>query len=221
MKKQFAVLGLGRFGSKVARELFYRGQEVIVIDRDESKINSIRDEVTHAFVGDITHEDTLKEAGVADCDIAVIAESSNIESNIIAGQICKGFGIKKVIAKAQNTIHGKILTKLQIDQVVYPEQDTAIKLVNKLTSDRILDYIEMGEHINIVSVEAPAKMENLTIRELALRRRFHVTILGIKRGEELIFNLTDDNIVEKGDVLIVFGETENLKKLNLDLTHKT
>lgn len=221
MKKQFAILGLGRFGSKVARELFYRGHEVIVIDKNDEKIQGIRDEVTHAYVGDITNEETLKEAGVNDCDVVIVAESSNIESNIISGQICKGLGVKKIIAKAQNTVHGKILTKLQIDQIVYPEQDTAIKLVNKLTSDNILDYIDMGHHINIVSLEASDKVAEKTIKELAFRRRFHVTILGIKRGDDLIFNLTDDNIVEKGDVLIVFGETENLKKMNLDLSHKT
>jgi trk system potassium uptake protein TrkA len=221
MKKQFAVLGIGRFGSKLARELFYRGHEVIVIDRDEHIIQSVRDEVTHSYIGDITNEETLKEAGINDVDVAIIAESSNIESNIIASQICKSMGIKKVIAKAQNTVHGKILVKLQVDQIIYPEQDTAIKLVNKLTSDTILDYLELGEHINIVSVEAPEKMQNQTIRELALRKRFRVTILGIKRGDDLIFNLTDDNIVEKGDILIVFGESENLKKMNLDLTHKT
>jgi len=220
-KKQFAVLGLGRFGSKVARELFYRGQEVIVIDLNELKIDSIKDEVSHAFVGDITNEATLKEAGVNDCDVAIVAESSNIESNIISSQLCKSFGIKKVIAKAQNTIHGKILIKLQVDQIVYPEQDTAIKLVNKLTSDSILDYLELGHHINIVSIEASEKFANKTIKELALRRRFHVTILGIKRAEELIFNLTDENMVQEGDILIVFGETDALKKLNLDLSHKT
>jgi len=221
MKKQFAILGLGRFGSKVAREMFYRGQEVIVIDKDENKIEGIKDEVTHAFVGDITNEETLKEAGVPECDVVIVAESSNIESSIISSQICKTFGIKKVIAKAQNTIHGKILIKLQVDQIVYPEQDTAIKLVNKLTSDNILDYIELGHHINIVSVEAPEKFSGKTIKELSLRRRFHVTILGIKRGDELIFNLTDDDMVQEADILIVFGETEALKKLNLDLSHKT
>ena len=221
MKKKYAVLGLGRFGTKVARELFFRGQEIVVIDKDEKKIEEIRDEVTHAYIGDMTNEDNLKEAGVNECDVVLIAESSNIESNIIASQICKSFGVKKVMAKAQNTIHGKILVKLQVDQVVYPEQDTAIKIVNKLTSDNILDYIELGGHINIVSIEAAEKIENKTIRELSFRKRFHVTILGINRGDDLIFNLTDDNTVERGDILIVFGETENLKKMNLDLSHKT
>lgn len=221
MKQQFAVLGLGRFGSKVARELFYRNQDVIVVDKDENKIQTIKDEVTNAYIGDITSEDALKESGVSDCDVAIIAESSNIESNIIACQICKNFGIKKVIAKAQNTMHGKILVKLQVDQIIYPEQDTAIKIVNKLTSDNILDYLELGSHINIVSIEAPQKMEDKTIKDLELRRKFHVTILGIKRNHDIIFNLTDETEIKKGDILIVFGETESLKKLNLDVTHKT
>ncbi len=221
MKKQFAVLGLGRFGTKVARELFYKGQEIIVMDKNEAKIQAIRDEVTHAYIGDITSEDALKESGVNDCDVAIVAESSNIESNIIACQILKGFGVKKVIAKAQNTLHGKILKQLQVDQVIYPEQDTAIKLVSKLTSDSVLDYIELGSNVNIVSIAVTDKLENKTIRELALRRRFHVTILGIKRGEEIFFNLTDENKVEKGDIMIVFGETEALKNLNLDLSHRT
>jgi trk system potassium uptake protein TrkA len=137
MKKQFAVLGIGRFGSKIARELFYKKQEVIAIDKDETVIENIKDQVTHAFVGDITDEMALKEAGVSDCDVVIIAESTNMESNIVAAQICKSLGIPQVICKAQNTVHGKILNKIGVDQVVFPEQDTAIKLVNRLTSQGV------------------------------------------------------------------------------------
>ena len=190
MKKQFAVLGIGRFGSKVARELYYRGQAVIAIDRDENKINAIKDEVTHAYIGDMADENALKEAGVNDCDTVIIAQSSNIESNIIATQICKNLGIENVIVKSQNTLHGKILTKLQVNQTIYPEQDIAIKLVNKLTSENILDYLELGGQTDIVSVEAPKEWEDKTIKDLALRKRFRVTVLGIKSAEELMFNLT-------------------------------
>jgi trk system potassium uptake protein len=221
MKKQFAVLGLGRFGSKVARELFYKKQEVIVVDKDEEKIQMIKDEVTHAYLGDIADEQSLLEAGVADCDVVVIAESSNIESNIIAAQICKNLGVKKVICKAKNTIHGNILKKLQVDQIVYPEQDTAIKLVSKLTSEGILDYIDLGDELSIVGITAPDNMLNKTIGELELRKRFNVTILGIKRGSEIMFNLNADTKVTMNDVMIVFGEVESLKKLHLDLTHRT
>ncbi len=221
MKKQYAVLGLGRFGSKVARELFYRKQEVIVVDHNEEKIQGIKDEVTNAYLGDITDEQTLLEAGVGECDVVVVAESSNIEANIIAAQICKNLGIKSVICKAKNTIHGSILKKLNIDMIIFPEQDTAIKLVNKLTSEGILDYIELGGELSIVGITAPENMLNKTIGELELRKRFNVTILGIKRGDEIVFNLTADTKITKSDVLIVFGEADALKKLHLDITHKT
>ncbi len=221
MKKQYAVLGLGRFGSKVARELFYRKQEVIVVDHDESKIQAIKDEVTNAFLGDIADEQTLLEAGVSDCDVVVIAESTNVEANIIATQICKNLGIKKVICKAKNTIHGNILKKLNADVIVYPEQDTAIKLVNKLTSEGILDYFELGGELSIVGITAPEYMKNKTLGDLELRKKFNVTVLGIKRGEEIVFNLTADTKIVASDVLIVFGESDALKKLHLDISHKT
>jgi len=221
MKKQYAVLGLGRFGSKVARELFYRKQEVIVVDQDENKIQAIKDEVTNAFLGDIADEQALMEAGVSDCDVVIIAESTNIEANIIATQICKNLGIKNVIVKAKNTIHGNILKKLNADVIVFPEQDTAIKLVNKLTSEGILDYFELGGELSIVGITAPADMINKTLGDLELRKRFNVTVLGIKRGEEIVFNLTAETRIIKDDVLIAFGEADALKKLHLNITHKT
>jgi len=221
MKKHYAVLGLGRFGLKVAKELFYKKQEVLVVDKDAEKIQGIKEEVTRTHLGDIADEETLMKAGVANCDVVIIAESSNIESNIIAAQICKNLGIKKVICKAKNTIHGNILKKLQVDQVIFPEQDTAIKLVSKLTSEGILDYIELGGELSIVGITAPDFMLNKTMGELDLRKRFNVTVLGIKRGEEIIFNLTADTKISVSDVLIVFGEVEALKKLHLDITHKT
>jgi len=221
MKKQYAVLGLGRFGSKVARELFYKKQEVIVIDKVEEKIQAIKDEVSNAYLGDIADEQTLLEAGVADCDVVVVAQCSNIESNIIAAQIAKNLGIKKVICKAKNTIHGNILNKIGVDLVVYPEQDTAIKLVSKLTSEGILDYIDLGGELNIVGITTPDNMVNKTIGELELRKRFNVTILGIKRGDDVVFNLNAETKIMSSDILIVFGEVEALKKLHLDITHKT
>jgi len=215
------VLGLGRFGSKVARELYYRKQEVIVVDKDEDKIQGIKDEVTNAYLGDISDEQTLVEAGIPDCDVVVIAESTNVEANIIATQICKNLGVKRVIVKAKNTLHGNILKKIAADLVVFPEQDTAIKLVNKLTSEGIVDYFELGEELSIVGITAPHFMQNKTLGDLELRKKFNVTVLGVKRGEEIIFNLTADTTIAKDDVLIVFGEAEALKKLHLDITHKT
>jgi len=221
MKKQFAVLGIGRFGSKIARELFYKKQEVIAIDKDETVIEGIKDQVTHAFVGDITDEAALKEAGVSDCDVVIIAESTNMESNIVAAQICKSMGVPQVICKAQNTIHGKILNKIGVDQIVFPEQDTAIKLVNKLTSQGVLDYFDVGENIAIIGTKPQASWVGRKLADLDLRNKYNVTILAIRRGNENMVIPAWSTIIEVNDTLVLIGREETLKELNLDITHKT
>ncbi|MCX5750084.1 MAG: TrkA family potassium uptake protein [Candidatus Saganbacteria bacterium] len=220
-RKQYGILGLGRFGSKVARELYFKKQEVIVVDHDESKIQAIKDQVTHAFIGNIADEGALKESGIADCDVVIIAESSDIEANIMAAQLCKMLGIKKVICKAQNTVHGKILEKLQVDQVVYPEQDAAIKLVNKLASQKILDYLELGEHIAIIGITPLESFIGKSLLDLNLRSRYNITVLAVRRGGGTIINPTGETVIARGDILVVFGEEDALKRLNLDIGHKT
>jgi len=221
MKKQFAVLGLGRFGSKIARELYFKKQEVIAMDKDETVIQNLKDQVTHAYSGDITDEGALKEAGVADCDVAIIAESSDIESNIIAAQVCKSLGIPKVICKAHNTIHGKILQKLQVDEIVFPEQDTAIKLVNRLTSSGVLDYFDIGEHVHIVGTKPKDKWVGKSIAALDLREKHNVTVIAIRRGEESLVIPSGNTVIDAEDVLVLFGKESSLKGLDLDITHGT
>jgi trk system potassium uptake protein TrkA len=221
MKKQFAVLGIGRFGSKIARELYYKKQEIIAIDKDETVIEAIKDQVTHAFVGDITDEAALKEAGVSDCDVVIIAESTNMESNIVAAQICKSLGVPQVICKAQNTIHGKILQKIGVDQIVFPEQDTAIKLVNKLTSQGVLDYFDVGENIAIIGTKPQASWVGRKLADLDLRNKYNITILAIRRGNENMVIPAWSTIIEVNDTLVLIGREESLKDLNLDITHKT
>jgi trk system potassium uptake protein TrkA len=221
MKKQYAVLGIGRFGSKVARELFFKGQEVIAVDKDEEVINNIREFVTHAFTGDIADEICLMEAGIQNCDSVIIAESSNMESNIIAAQILKNFGIPNIICKAHNTIHGKILAKIGVDQVIFPEQDMAIKLVNKLTSQGVLDYFDIGEKLTIVGAKAPSDWVGRSLTDLDLRNKYKVTTLAVRRGRENFLIPAWSMIVEKDDVVVLFGQEDSLKKLNLDITHRT
>jgi trk system potassium uptake protein TrkA len=220
-KKQFAVLGLGRFGSKVARELYYKKQEVIAVDKDEVIIQDIKDEVTHAFIGDITDEEALREAGVAECDVVVIAESTHLESNIIAAQICKSFGIKKIICKARNTVHGKILSKIGVNEVIFPEQEEAIKLVNREVSSGVLDYFELGEHVNIVGTRPLGRWVGRSLSDLDLRNKHNMTVLAIQRGEEKVFIPSGETIIAAGDVIIIFGEEDAFKKLDLDITHRT
>jgi len=221
MKKRFAILGLGRFGSKVARELYYKKQEVIAIDKDETTIQNIKDEVTRAYTGDIADENTLKKAGISDCDVAIIAESSNMESNIIAAQACKSMGVPLVICKAHNTIHGQILSKIGVDQIIFPEQDIAIKLVNKLTSRGVLDYFDLGEDVTIIGTKPLDRWVNRTLGDLDLRNKHGVTVLAIRRGGESVVIPSGSTVIEDDDTLIIFGCEESLKKLSLDISHKT
>ncbi|MDD4179767.1 MAG: TrkA family potassium uptake protein [Candidatus Margulisbacteria bacterium] len=221
MKKQFAILGLGRFGSKVARELYFKGQEVIVIDKDETVIQGIKDQVTHAFVGDISDELALKEAGVADCDVVVLAESANMESNIIAAQVCKSLGVPMIVAKAHNTVHGQILQKIGINEIIYPEQDTAIKLANRLTSQGVLDYLDLGANITLLGTKPLPTWVGQSLANLDLRNRHNVTVVAIRRGKENLVIPSWSTIVEKDDLMVLIGTEEALKKLNLDVTHRT
>lgn len=212
-KNQFAVLGLGRFGQKVAKELCLRKHEVIVMDKDENKINQIKDLVTHVFIGDITDEGALREANVQNCDVVIIGESSNIEANLLATQLCKELGVKQVVVKAQTTLHGKILKKLGVDLIVYPEQDTAVKLADKLTLHGVLDYMEVSKEFDVIEMKAGRKLIRHTLEDLDLRKKYNVTVLAIRRGSESI--VSPDGAIEilENDILIVMGRIEDLKKI--------
>jgi trk system potassium uptake protein TrkA len=220
-KQQFAVLGLGRFGQKVARELYYRNQEVIVVDQDEAKIQAIKDEVTNAYLGDISDEKVLREAGVADCDVVIIAESSNIESNIIATQVCRNLRVKQIIVKAQNTLHGRILEKLEANYIIFPEQDAAIKLVNRLSSYFIMDYFEIGGDHSVLGIKPQDWMLNKSLAAVKLVRNEGVTVLAIRRGTEMMVVPPYETVIKEGDVIILFGSSEAYNKLGLDISHKT
>lgn len=219
--KKYAVLGIGRFGSKVARELFYKKHEVIAIDKDKSIIQGIKDEVTRAYAGDITDEAILAEAKVFECDTAIVAESTNMESNIIAAQILKSKGVPTVVCKAHNTVHGQILTKLGVDQIVFPEQDTAIKLVNRLTSQGVMDYFDIGQNVTIVGTKPPKGWVGKPLSDLDLRNKYNITVLAVRRGDENLVIPSWSMVVEKEDTLVLFGRDDSLKKLDLDITHKT
>lgn len=221
MAKKFGVLGVGRFGSKLIKELHFKNQEVIAIDTDKAILEEVKDFATKTVLGDITNEAILKEAGIPECDTVVIAESSNIESNIIAAQLCKSLGVPNLICKAHNTVHGKVLSKIGVNQIVFPEQDTAIKLVNRLTSGRMMDYFDLGENLTIISTKPLDRWVGRTLADLDLRNKHNIVLLAIQRGNENFLVPSWSMIVEKGDTLVLFGKEESFTELKLDITHKT
>jgi trk system potassium uptake protein TrkA len=216
MKKKnrtFGVIGLGRFGYHVARTLAQGGAEVIACDVDEEKVREISEYVSLAYVLDATDAKALKESGIANVDTAVVSIGENIEASILIVVQLKELGVKEIVAKAVNPLHGKVLEKLGVDRVVYPEKEMAIRVAHSLLAGEFIEEIPIGEKHSLFELKAFDFMLGKTLRELDVRRRFGVSVLAIKRGENLIVNPIGDEKILPGDILVVLGTTEQLSSM--------
>jgi len=216
MKKKnrtFGVIGLGRFGYHVARTLAQGGAEVIACDVDEEKVREISEYVSLAYVLDATDAKALKESGIANVDTAVVSIGENIEASILIVVQLKELGVKEIVAKAVNPLHGKVLEKLGVDRVVYPEKEMAIRVAHSLLAGEFIEEIPIGEKHSLFELKAFDFMLGKTLRELDVRRRFGVSVLAIKRGENLIVNPMGDEKILPGDILVVLGTTEQLSSM--------
>jgi K+ transport systems, NAD-binding component len=211
--KTFGVIGLGRFGYHVARTLAQGGAEVIACDVDEERVREISEYVSLAYVLDATDAKALKESGIANVDTAVVSIGENIEASILIVVQLKELGVKEVVAKAVNPLHGKVLEKLGVDRVVYPEKEMAIRVAHSLLAGEFIEEIPIGEKHSLFELKAFDFMLGKTLRELDVRRRFGVSVLAIKRGENLIVNPMGDEKILPGDILVVLGTTEQLSTM--------
>ncbi|AZR73673.1 potassium uptake system protein [Anoxybacter fermentans] len=211
--KQFVVIGLGRFGSSVARTLCQKGFDVLAIDIDEERVQALADEVTHAVQADATDEEAMKSLGIRNFDIAIISIGTDIHSNILTTLLVKELGVKYVVVKAQTELHGKVLTKIGADKVVYPERDMGVRVANSLISSNVLDLIEVSPEYTIAEVTASPKLYGHTLSDLQFRTRFGVNVIAIKNGDKINVTPRATDEIKKGDILIVIGENENLERL--------
>ncbi|MFZ5643263.1 MAG: potassium channel family protein [Bacillota bacterium] len=213
MKKQFAVIGLGRFGKSMVKELTRIGHEVLAIDNDSNRINEIADEVVHAVQADAMDEQAMRSIGIRNIEVVVVSIGHNMQSSILTAILLKEIGVKKVIAKAQNSLHGKVLEKLGIDLVIYPERDMAVKLARSLSSKNILDHIDLSPDYSIMEMVAPAIFGGKSLASLGVRNKMGVTILAIRRGEEIIVSPNAGQVINAGDILVALGKNKNLDKI--------
>lgn len=208
--KQFAVIGLGRFGTSVAKTLHLMGYEVLAIDESQERIQEIVNNVTHAIEADATDENALKALGIRNFDVVIVAIGHDIQSSILITVILKELGVKYVVAKAQTELHGKVLVKVGADKVVYPERDMGVRVAHSLVSSNVLDHIELSPEHSILEVVAPETLVGKTLRQSALRAVYGVTVMAIKRGRDLIVSPSADEPVEENDILVVIGENDRL-----------
>jgi trk system potassium uptake protein TrkA len=211
--RTFGVIGLGRFGYHVARTLAQGGAEVIACDVDEEKVRQVSEYVSLAYVLDATDAKALKESGIANVDTAVVSIGENIEASILIVVQLKELGVKEIVAKAVNPLHGKVLEKLGVDRVVYPEKEMAIRVAHSLLVGEFIEEIPIGEKHSLFELKPFDFMLGKTLRELDVRKRFGVSVLAIKRGENLIVNPMGDEKILPGDILVVLGTTEQLSTM--------
>ncbi|TDX49085.1 potassium channel family protein [Orenia marismortui] len=211
--KQFIVVGLGRFGYSLAKTLADKHYDVLAIDNDEEKVQEISSIVTHAVEADATDEEALKTLGVSNFDVGIVSIGENIHANILTTLMLKELGVKTVVVKAQDRLHGKVLSKVGADRIVYPERDMGIRIANNLTSSNVLEYIELAPNYSIVEIAADENMYHKTLIELKLRSRFGVNVMAIKSNGEINISPGAEVKINPGDTLIVMGDNNSLDKL--------
>jgi trk system potassium uptake protein TrkA len=219
-RKQFGVIGLGRFGSAMAMTLTELGHDVIGVDGDESRVQQLADVITHALQIDATDEKALRAAGIQDVDVAVVSIGENIESSLLVVMQLRDLGIGTIVAKAVTPLHGRILEKLGVSRVIFPEREMAIRIAHSLVLPNVIDYIELSRDFSIVEVPAPAAFVGRTLKQLELRPRLGLTLIAIKRQSDdsgaVVTNIAPaaDETIRPGDILALLGGNEKLNQLD-------
>lgn len=213
MHKQFVVIGLGRFGTSVAKNLSLSGHDVLAIDSLESAVQAIMNDVTHAVQTDAREEENLKVLGVRNFDVAVVAIGDDIQASILITLMLKEMGVKYVVAKAQNSLHGKVLEKVGADRIIYPEKDMGARLAHNLVSANVMDFIELSPDYSIAEIKSPSKFVNKSLGELNLRALYGINVMAIKRGDTIIIAPGAEALIQGKDILVVVSHEKALAKL--------
>lgn len=211
--KQFVVIGLGRFGSSIATTLCDLGYDVLGIDIDEEIVASLADTITHAVQADATDENTLKSLGVRNFDVGIVSIGNDIQASILATLNLKEIGMKYVLSKALSETHGKVLHKIGADRVVFPERDMGMRVAHSLVASNILDYIELSPDFSIVEIGAVPEWFNKTLGQLNIRAKYDLNVIAVKRHSAVMISPNADEVLLKGDVLVVVGQNQDIRKL--------
>ena len=216
MQKQVTVIGLGRFGSSVAGSLYNIGHDVLAIDVDEDRVQSMMGQVTFPVTGDATNEAVLRELGVPDYNAAVVAVGSNITASIMTSVLLKKLGVSYVVSRAQNELHGNTLELIGVDKVIYAESESGVRLAHNLFNPNVQEYLELAPNFGLSRLRVPKRFINMTLKELGFsspRDKYGLAVLAIKRGTDITLNPDADDRLQDGDLLVLAGRDEQLDRL--------
>lgn len=213
MHQTYAIFGLGRYGTAVAKELVKSGAEVLAVDIGEETVNSLVDELPFCKCADVTDLDVLRQLGVSNVDVVIIAMANHLEASVMATMLCKELGVKTVVAKGSSEMHCRILSRVGADRVVFPENESGIRLAKNLLSSGFMDIIELSENLSMVSMDVRPEWVGKSLVELNLRKKYSINVVAIIRGNSTGTLADPDMKLDQSMKLIVVADVAKLKKL--------
>ena len=213
INKSYAVFGLGRYGIAVATELVNNGADVLAVDIDENIVNSAVADIPFCRCADITDPDVIKQLGISNVDVVIVAMANNLEASVMSVILCKEAGVKMVIAKCADEMQGKILCKVGADKVVYPENESGVRLAKNLLSAGMVDLIDLSEDISVIEIPVREKWVGKTLVELDLRKKYAINIIAIRNGEDILVNIDPNVQLSKEMQLVVIINKTDINKL--------
>ena len=213
MKKTYAVFGLGRYGIAVARELVELGMEGIAVDSEERFVIMAADELPICNCADITDPDVIRQLGISNVDVVIIAMANNLEASVMAVTLCKEIGVKTVIAKCANEMHQKILTRVGADKVVFPENESGIRLARNLLSSGFVDMVSLAKNVSMIELDVKPEWLGKNLIQLNLRKKNSINVVALRRADMVSVDIDPHAPLQKEDKLIVIANTEKLAKL--------
>ena len=213
MKKSYAVFGLGRYGIAVATELADNGAEVIAVDCDERIVNAAAAELPICKCADITDPEVIRQLGISNVDVVIIAMANNLEASVMAVTLCKEIGVKTVIAKCANEMHQKILSRVGADKVVFPENESGIRLAKNLLSSGFVDMVSLAKNVSMIELDVKPEWSGKNLIELNLRKKYSINVVALRRGDMVSVDIDPREPLSDRVKLIVIANAEKLSKL--------
>jgi trk system potassium uptake protein TrkA len=213
MKNTYAVFGLGRYGTAVARELVANGMEVIAVDTDQRIVNAVADDLPICKCADITDPEVIRQLGIGNVDVVIVAMANNLEASVMTVTLCKEAGVPTVIAKCANEMHQKILTRVGADKVVFPENESGIRLAKNLLSSGFVDMVSLAKNVSMIELDVKPEWVGKNLIELNLRKKHSINVVALRKGDAVSVDIDPHAALLESDKLIVIANTEKLAKL--------
>ncbi len=212
-KQSFAVFGLGRYGTALAKELVQSGADVLAVDSDKDIVNSVVQDIPLTKCADVTDPEVIKQLGIANVDVVVIAMATNLEASVMATMLCKEAGVKTVIAKCGNEMECKILSKIGADQVIFPEKESGVRLAKKLVNFGLVDLVELSKDASLFELKVRSEWIGKSLIELNLRKKYGFNVVAIFENEEVNTYIAPDRPLDDSMRLIAIGNPAKLNNM--------